>query len=685
MRLKDYRITVFGILMLLTQVSWAQTGLLADTSETIVITARRQAVESFQLAESVSVLSREDLQHQVSRSTAEALIGTPGVWMQKTNHGGGSPFLRGLTGNQTLLLLDGIRLNNSTYRYGPNQYFNTISVLNIDRVEVVRGSGSVLYGSDALGGTINVLTRSPEFAKDQRRLKMGLLGRFISRDMEQSGGANLEWSGQKIAVYSDYNYRNFGDLIAGGDLGKEAPSSYEEQAASAKIKAKVGGRSILTFAYNGVFQSEVGRYDQVAQRGYQIYEFEPQNRQLAYVRGESGSNQSLFKKVEWTASWQHSREGRNKQKEDSNIRQYELDEVTSFGLNFQVHSDLGPKLGLLSGVESYWDRINSRTEEQNLSSDEMTVKRGLYPDGSRAGNVAVYSSLTADLDRWRFNAGLRYNFFSLSPQDQNFGDTKLTPEALVGNFSAHYTIGDHHALLASASTAFRAPNINDLSSFGAFDFGLEVPTAELEPEKTLNLELGYKIQTTSTRAQLSIYRLQLHDLISRIRGTYQGQSVWQGEEVYIKANTSRAYIQGVEWDGSWNIHPKWLIRAAMTYTYGQDEEKDSPMRRIPPLNGSFTLRFQPAPSWGLAWQNWYAGKQDRLSGGDLSDHRIAEGGTPGWFVSNLNLSFTKDWLQLNGGIQNLFDEAYRMHGSGVDGVGRSLWLSLSMKWEQLFD
>ncbi len=664
------------LFLLVTQLAQAQNNLPQDTSETIVVTAQRQESTPFDLAESVSVLGEQALQQQVSRSTAEALTGVPGVWMQKTNHGGGSPFVRGLTGNQTLLLVDGIRLNNSTYRYGPNQYFNTISVLNIEQVEVVRGSGSVLYGSDAIGGAINVLTHSPKFAEAQSSWQATVLGRYISEGMEQSGGAGLEWSGTKMAAYVDYQYRDFGDLIAGGDLGKEGPSAYQEQAVSAKLKIKSGSQMVWTLAYSGVFQTNVGRYDQVAQRGYRLYQFDPQNRQLAYARAQLPTRKPLLESIEWTASWQNSKEGREKRKQDSSVLEYELDKVRTLGFNMQVQSRLSSRWQLTTGVETYWDVIESSATDRDLRTGVETSKRGLYPDGASAGNVAIYSNASARFNRLSLRGGLRYNFFRLNPNDENFTSAILSPQALVGNLSLHYQVAEYHALVGSIGSAFRAPNINDLSSFGSFDFGLEVPSPELQPEKSLNVELGYKLATAKAKTNLAFYRMGLYDLITRVQGTYQGQSMWEGEDVYVKANTSRAYIYGLEWDGQWVIHPKWQLSANLTYTYGEDVSKQAPMRRIPPLFGAFVVQFKPNQDWSFAWQNWWANRQDRLSGGDISDHRIATGGTPGWFVSNVNIGFRQRWIKVNGGIQNLLNEAYRIHGSGVDGVGRSVWLSV---------
>lgn len=129
----------------------------------ITITAQRQEDLSSDVSQSVTVVTQELLLQNAPRTTPEALMNQTGVWVQKTNHGGGSPIIRGLVGNQVLVLIDGIRLNNSTYRYGPNQYMNTIDPGLVDRIEAIRGSGSVLYGSDALGGVVQVISKKPTF------------------------------------------------------------------------------------------------------------------------------------------------------------------------------------------------------------------------------------------------------------------------------------------------------------------------------------------------------------------------------------------------------------------------------------------------------------------------------------------------------------------------------------------
>jgi outer membrane cobalamin receptor len=189
----------------------------------VTVTSTRKSTSNLLVPYSVSVVEKAQMDVFGFRTSPEALIGTTGVFIQKTNHGGGSPFIRGLTGNQNLLMMDGIRLNNATYRYGPNQYFNTIDPWTIQKIEVARGTGSVQYGSDALGGVVQVFTQSPSFSKKQKLLTT-IRSKMTTQDMEYSGRAQLEYQSDQIAILAGYSGKKFGDLIGGNSTGRQSPS-----------------------------------------------------------------------------------------------------------------------------------------------------------------------------------------------------------------------------------------------------------------------------------------------------------------------------------------------------------------------------------------------------------------------------------------------------------------------------
>ena len=212
-----------------------------DSSETkelgeVFVTAQRSKQQELKIPYAVKRIGKDQLQQFVPRTTPEALQGMNGVFIQKTNHGGGSAFVRGLTGNQTLLLMDGIRLNNSTYRYGPNQDLNTIDPFLIDRIEVAKGTGSVQYGTDALGGVIQLFSIEPVFCIDKPRLGGNGLIKYMSGNMEKTARASLNYSSNRIAFTAGLTLRDFGDLIGGDTTGKQTPSGYDEWSLNAKVK-----------------------------------------------------------------------------------------------------------------------------------------------------------------------------------------------------------------------------------------------------------------------------------------------------------------------------------------------------------------------------------------------------------------------------------------------------------------
>jgi outer membrane cobalamin receptor len=149
--------------------------------EEITVTSSRKETQVFQVPDAIGVVKSSDIEEKNARTLPDALSFESNVHMQKTNHAGGSPFIRGMTGKDVLILIDGVRFNNSTFRYGPNQYLNTIEPSMVDRVEIVRGPGSVMYGSDALGGVINIITKKPS-VEDNRKVYSSLTSRFGSQD-----------------------------------------------------------------------------------------------------------------------------------------------------------------------------------------------------------------------------------------------------------------------------------------------------------------------------------------------------------------------------------------------------------------------------------------------------------------------------------------------------------------------
>lgn len=641
-----------------------------------VTTAQRTETPDFVRPEVTTVLTTRDLRQRAPRSVPEALFGATGVFIQKTNHGGGSPFVRGLTGQQTLLLVDGIRLNNATFRSGPNQYLNTIDPQSVGQIEVLRSSGSVAYGSDAIGGVVNVLTKTPQFS-DRAGFTGGVFAKAMTQGMEYSGRAEVGFSSANVAVVGALAYRKFGDLVAGRGLGRETPTGYNQLSGDVKARFRLSDRFMATVAYQNLRQDSVPVYHRVRLENYRYYQFNPQRRQLAYARLEGFYDYSLLKSVQLTASWQRQTEGRQSQRNNNPTAIYERDETTTTGLTLLATGEPARYWRMQNGMDWYYDRVGSNRQDVNTQTGVATPKRGLYPDGATMSSLALFSLHTLTLNRLTLTAGGRYSAFQITTPEATLGRSTIRPSALVGNVGASFALVPAVRLVGSVQSAFRAPNVDDLGTLGIVDFRYEVPNADLRPERSLNKEVGVKVRTQRLSATVLAYHNRLSNFISRVRS---GKDSLQGYPVYLKQNSAESFIRGLEGEIEYELVPNWLAYAGATYIYGQNMTANEPFRRIPPLNGRAGLTYQSPVGWWVRAELLMAGAQTRLAKGDQDDNRIQKGGTPAWQVVNLNGGYRWKRLTLSAELQNLTNEAYRTHGSGVDGVGRSAWLSVLVNW-----
>lgn len=641
----------------------------------VVITAQRSRQENLVVPYSVNVLAQEDLSVFNPRTTPEALMGMNGVFIQKTNHGGGSPFVRGVTGNQTLVLIDGIRLNNSTFRYGPDQYLNTIDAYSINRIEVAKGTGSVQYGTDAIGGVVHVFTKEPHFATGKKVIAGKLIAKYMSGNMEKTVRGETSYSGKKLAILSGISKRSFGDIIGGDTTGKQSPSGYEEWSFDVKARIQLSEKMQLTLMNQFLRQQRVPVYHKIILENFSRNEMEPQQRWLSYARLNLQGNSSLIKETDLTISFQQGLEGRISQKNNSTILRRERDKTGTIGITADISSSFNKIWTANSGIEIYIDRVTSKREDIDILSGAGASKRGLYPDQSAYQNYSLYSLHHFHHGRWVLDAGLRFNTFSINIRDTTLGDVKITPSALVSNAALLYSINRDQSVYVSFSSGYRAPNVDDMGTLGIVDFRYEIPTADLHPEKSQHTELGYKYKGKKVSVTAAFYYLQLNNLITRVK--VNGEMI-NGYQVYKKENTESAFIKGMEMEWSYQLTNYLTLSSGIAYTYGQNISKSEALRRIPPFNGRVIGTYR-IKKWLAAAEWQFAGKQSRLAQGDKEDNRIPAGGTPGWNLLNVYGGYTAGKIQLNIGMQNLFNKDYRTHGSGINGVGRSAWLSLSLK------
>lgn len=643
--------------------------------ETAVVTAQKQATVQLHIPYSVQRIGGKTAQRGESRTTPELLHGVNGVLVQKTNHGGGSPFIRGLTGNQALILVDGIRLNNSTFRYGPNQYLNTIDAYTLNRAEVLKGTGSVQYGSDALGGVVQALTSDPDFASGSKGGWRGMLaGKLFTQGMEQSGRAAVEYGSPKTALAAGLTYRHFGHVMGGDTTGLQQPSGYDELAFDAKFKYRAGRSAVITMAHQQLKQSAVPVYHKIRLENFAVNQMDDQKRSLSYLKLTADGNRPWMRHIQITAAYQQTGEGRSQRKNGGAGTRFENDRVRTVSLTADAESAVLPNWTAHSGIELYYDRVNSSRTDAGPAGTKLL--RGLYPDGSSSGNYSIYTIHRLTAGKWNVEWGGRYNLFRIRLSDTATGPVTVSPQALVGNLALGWMPGKQHHLYINGNTGYRAPNIDDMGTLGVVDFRYEQPNSGLQPERSRYAELGYKFQNARLALQAAAWYLRLNNLVTRQK--LNGQVI-NGYPVYEKQNTGTAYLKGWEAEMEYQIIKQLRLRGGLHYTYGQDVSNNEPLRRVPPLMAQFSAAWQNK-KWRLHGQYLLAGKQSRLAKGDVDDNRIPAGGTPGWQTLNIYGGFQQKGYALNLGFINIFNEDYRTHGSGINGMGRSAYVSVQFQF-----
>jgi outer membrane receptor protein involved in Fe transport len=649
--------------------------------ERVAVTALRRERPLFDTPQSVSIVTDSDITDRIATSAADALERVTGVQVQRTDLGGGSPYLRGLVGNQILILVDGIRLNNSTFRLGPNQYLNTVDPFGVERIEVIRGPASSLYGSDGLGGVVNVLTGSPA-PEPSGQFKVG----FDTASDAPLLAARLTEGSDRLRLSAGLSAVDYDELEAGSGTGVQSPTGYERRAADLKASIDLGSHGSLTMAAQYFQAEDVPRFDRIDAGKDLDFRFDPQRRILGYVRYKREFDGARTPSLSGTLSWMEQTEGRNILRSDASTERRERDEAATFGLGLQLTWPERKRLEWIAGLDLYRDDVASKRTEFDLTSGERQVQRGRFPDGATYSSSAVFAQTTVHAGpRLDFFLGSRYSFFDA---DAYLDDLQFRYETefddLTGSANFLLKLTPHVRISGGVNEGFRAPSLDDATVFGEFNAGVEVPNTDLSPEHILNYELSLKTLGSRFWTSVTLFDAHLRDLIVRAPGSFEGSATYQGQDVFQRQNIDRAEIYGGEVEMHLKPRDRVAISLSAATIRGTNETTGDPLRRIPPTSGHFSLRwlFLRRGAW-IEVASDFADEQDRLSPGDVADTRIPDGGTPGYATVHVGagLRTPKGW-QAGLVLHNLGNIDYRVHGSGVDGPGRSarLFVQRSIRW-----
>ncbi|MCB0846377.1 MAG: TonB-dependent receptor, partial [Bacteroidetes bacterium] len=620
-------------------------------ADEVIISAQRFERDPFLSAVPISFFTREQFLQDAPRNISEGLMGLPGVWSPQFSTGG-SLSIRGLSGNQTLLMLDGIRLNNPSLTLHINPMMNTIDPYTLERVEVIRGSGAVQYGSDAIGGVAQIFTRSPRFSDEGFKVHGNSYVKYMSRGMEQSLRGELEISTSRFAISGGVSQRNLGNIVPGENQPKLPHTGYKELAGDVKANLKISSRHLLTLSYQQLEQKNVPDYAKITREDYETYNYAPRARRLAYARMTSFYENKWFSQVKITGSYQNSLENRLIVPSGVDYEINEEDQIDTWGGTVEVLSNPNPYWNIVSGVEYYHDQVGSDAEQRDMINNTVSSLPASILDGATSSNLALYSLHSLDILKLRLSFGGRANAFMIQGEDQQYGEINLQPATVVGNVGAMYPIHPNVQLTSSFNSGFRAPNFQDISNLSSFNQGVEVPNDSLGAEKSFTSELGLKAKTKHFTGSIVVYRTQLTDLIDITRSKYQGQAFINGQPVYRKTNIAQAFVQGVEAEVEVPVSRAIALYGSLAYTHGHNLSTNEPLDRIPPINSRVGLRYRSKVGIWSKMEWYHASMQDRLGSADVINPFIPIDGSANWNVVNLHIGYDFQWGYATIGIRN---------------------------------
>jgi len=642
------------------------------------------------------VLDRETIQDQMPRTTPDILQGLPSVLLQKTSKGQGSPYLRGFTGFRTVMLVDGIRLNHSVFREGPNQYWNTVDPWSIDRYEVVMGPGSVLYGSDAVGGVVNAMSASPMPWAGQPVVlpRMGFRGATADESAQVRIGASGRVT-ERLSFSGGLTWKTFGDLEGGKDVGKQKHTGYDETDFDLRADYSLKEGMTLTLAHQQVNQDDAWRTHktiygiewEALEHGSELKRSFDQHRTLTYARLSATSLMGPVDAWRLTLSRQEQTEDRIRLRTEDRTDQQGFEVITwGVSLEMESESDWGD---WVYGMEYYRDDVDSYRNKTGADGVTKHSIQGPVADDASYDLLGLYvQDIISTFDgAIEWTPGLRYTWAGLDAdrvEDPLTGDITIRDDqwdtvSASLRMRAPFGITDGHAVFAGLSQGFRAPNLSDLTRLdSARSSEIETPVEGLDPEKFLCAETGLRFQSERLFVEASVYYTWINDMIVR---TPTGVIIDDLEEV-TKQNAGDGWIGGVELvmgadlteDWRLTLAGSWMEGKVDTYPTSEPVQIREYMSRLMPLTGQARLRWQPVgePFW-LEGVLAAAAKADRLSTRDKRDtQRIPPGGTPGYVVGTVRGGLTvMESLQLTLALENITDEDYRIHGSGVNEAGRN--------------
>lgn len=651
----------------------------------ITVTATREERTSFDVPQAVTVVDHEQIERQTPETFSDLLRGETGVYIQQTTPGQSAPIVRGLIGSAVLMLVDGMRLNSAFFRSSPNQYFAFVDPYNIERIEIVRGTSSTLYGSDAMGGVVHVITPVPHFDTEEWQLHGRALGQFSSADLAGVTRASFEGGRRGIGISGGFTYQGTDDLRGGGGTGTQKPSGFDVYAADGKLFLEHGAHDVLVNVQY-LRQPKTPRFDELVagfgreEPGASVFFFEPNDRLFLHGRYRWSQPLPFLDHLQFNVAFQEINDDRRNRGFGSTSVDRERNRSRMTGITLQMASHWREWMFLTYGGEISLDKIDSSRKRRDLETGEKSVRQGRFADGSTLDSFAFYVQNEIHLHpRLTAILGGRFSYFDVDvPKADRAVGVNLGIDDFTGNVGLVYRLTPAINLVTNFGRGFRVPNIFDLSTLGPRPGNrFNIPSTDLSPEEILTVDAGVKWQFARFSGEFFAFYSDYNDKIDDL---FTGQQTEDGMEIVQSTNLNNVTLVGIEVGSRYRFSDRLDLFNSLTFTWGEEEFRNGrtrPADRIPPVNGRVGIFYQFSQRIWVESFVRFAAAQDRLSARDLADPRIDPDGTSGWVTANFRVGWeVRDRVRVRFALENLWDESYREHGSGMNAPGVNAIVSL---------
>jgi hemoglobin/transferrin/lactoferrin receptor protein len=697
----------------------------------VILSASKWEESKKSVPNSIITFKPKDIVLANPQTTADLITNTGKVFIQKSQLGGGSPMIRGFATNRVLINVDGIRMNNAIFRSGNVQNVISIDANSIQNTEVILGPGTVIYGSDAIGGVMNFYTLAPEFTSDKSQYYFGnVMSRWSSANNEKTLHFNLNVASEKWAFVTSASFSDFEDLR----MGNHGPDAYtrpdfvqtidgvdeiitndnrERQVASGynqinfiqKVAYKPNEFWYFKYALHYSTTSDFNRYDQLLRRRdgnlrFAEWFYGPQEWTMHHLKIKYSNVNKWFDKAQFNAGFQQFEESRHNRNFNGLTRNSTIENVDAFSINFDFIKKFGSKNRISYGLEYILNNVNSIGFQRNIETLEQINAPSRYPDGARWQSLAAYLQYENKLsEKFTFQSGIRFNqiwldaTFDKTFVNYPFDKTNINTSAFTGSLGFTYLAAKNTALFFNAGTAFRSPNVDDVGKiYESTPGNLVVPNPNLEFEYAYNAEIGIQ-QRIGKSISFDVTGFYTHVIDALVRRNYtlNGESTieFQGEVSNIQAiqNAAKANVYGIQAGLNVELLPYLHWKTNANWTKGEEELDNgdkAPLRHAAPFFGDTRLILK-LNKWTM---DLFLVYNSQIEAEDLAPSEVekdylyatdANGNpyVPSWYTLNLKSVFklNETW-SFSGGIENITDQRYRPYSSGITAPGRNFILAV---------